>query len=79
MEEIGFAERRADLVESIARDREQVRVAMDALSDPTGLTHALRERIRAYPLTWAIAALLIGALVGSRTPPAGSAGQRRPS
>lgn len=71
MDDTAFEERREDLLHSIERDEEQVRVALHELTGAAGFKLDVGERIKAFPLTWAIGAFLVGAWLGSR-------GQRRP-
>jgi len=60
-----FAEQRDDLLESIERDVVQVRVALQELKGAADFTLNVNERIKAFPLTWTIAAFLVGAWLGS--------------
>jgi hypothetical protein len=73
-----FSERREDLLQSIEQDREGVRVALHELTGAVEFKLAIGERIKAFPLTWAIGALLVGAWLGSRGGSPYGAGQRRP-
>ena len=77
MEKSDFAEQREDLLESIERDQEEVRVAVHELTDAAGSKLDVSEYIKKFPLTWAIGAFLLGAWLGSRGAPARVAGQRR--
>ena len=72
-----FAEQREDLLQSIERDREEVRVALQELTGAAELKLDLGERIKASPLTWAIGAFVVGVWLGSRAASADAAGQRR--
>ncbi len=61
-----FAEQREDLLESIERDQEEVRVAVHELTGAAGSALDVSEHIRKFPLTWAIGAFLVGAWLGRR-------------
>lgn len=71
-----FAEQREDLLQSIERDQEEVRVAVHELTGAARSTLNLSEHIKKFPLTWAMGAFLIGAWLGSRGT-SNAAGQRR--
>ena len=73
-----FAEQREDLLQSLARDMEKIRVAAHELTGAAGSKLDVSEYIKAFPLTWAIGAFLVGAWLGSRGAPVHVAGQRRP-
>lgn len=73
-----FAEQREDLLQSIERDEEEVRVAVQELTGAARSTLDLSEHIRKFPLTWAIGALLVGAWLGTRGGARNLAAQRRP-
>jgi len=77
MEKTDFAERRADLLLSIERDQEEVRVAVQELTGAARSTLKVSEHIKEFPLTWAIGAFLVGAWIGGRGAPLNAAGQRR--
>ena len=77
MEKTDFAEQREDLLQSIERDQEEVRVAVQELTGAAGSKLDVSEHIKKFPLTWAIGAFLVGAWLGSRGTPLNSAGQRR--
>lgn len=77
MEKTDFTEQREDLLQSIERDQEEVRVAVHELTGAAGATLDVSEHIKKFPLTWAIGALLVGAWLGSRGAPLNAAGQRR--
>lgn len=66
MDRGSFAERRAVLVESIEKDRKEVRVALRELTGAAEQTFDVRERIRASPMPWALGALLVGIWLGAR-------------
>jgi len=78
-----FAEQRDDLLQSIERDQEEVRVAVHALTGAARSTLSVSEHIKEFPLTWAMGAFLVGAWLGSRgarmraPEPLNGAGQRR--
>jgi hypothetical protein len=77
MQHSDFAEQRDNLLQSIERDQEQVRVAMHELGGAAGLKLDVRARITDFPLTWAIGAFLVGVWLGSRGAPVATAEQRR--
>ena len=77
MEETDFADQREDLLESIQRDLEAVRVAAHELTGAAESRLDVSEYIKAFPLTWAIGAFLLGVWLGSPGAPARVAGQRR--
>jgi hypothetical protein len=77
VEKTAFAEQREDLLQSIERDQEEVRVAVHQLTGAAGSKLDLREHIKKFPLTWAIGALLVGVWLGSRGASVEPAGQRR--
>jgi len=71
-----FAEQREDLLESIERDEEEVRVAVHDLTGAAESALDVREYIKKFPLACALGAFFIGIWLGGRgVPPA--AGQRR--
>jgi len=72
-----FAEQRDDLLQSIERDQEEVRVAVQELTGAARSKFNVSEHIKEFPLTWAIGAFLVGAWLGSRGAPLNGAGQRR--
>ena len=61
-----FAVQREDLLQSIGRDEEEVRVAVQQLADVAGSKLDVGERIKAYPLTWMVGAFFVGAWLGNR-------------
>ncbi len=65
MEDSEFAEQREDLLQSIKRDEEVVRGAVRDLTDAAGSKLNFGERIKKYPLTWTLGALLVGLVLGS--------------
>jgi len=77
VEKTDFAEQREDLLQSIERDQEEVRVAVHELTGAAGFKLDVGERIKAFPLTWAIGALFVGLWLGSRGAPVNVAGRRR--
>jgi hypothetical protein len=72
-----FVEQREDLLQSIERDQQEVRVAVHQLTGAAGSKLDVSEHIKKFPLTWAIGALLVGAWLGSRGAPVNVAGQGR--
>lgn len=72
-----FAEQREDLLQSIELDQEEVRIAVHQLSVAAGVKFDVGERIKEFPLTWAIGGLLVGVWLGNRGAPGNAAGQRR--
>ena len=78
MNNTAFAEQREDLLQSIERDREEVRVAVHELTDAAEQKLYVGERIKASPFSWAIGAFLVGAWLGYRGASRGAPGQRRP-
>lgn len=77
MDNTGFTEQRAVLLQSIEKDRQEVRVALRELTGAAEQTFDVSERIRAAPLAWTLGGLLVGIWLGSRTNHVGAAGQRR--
>lgn len=77
MEKTDFAEQREDLLQSIERDQEEVRVAVQELTAAARSTLDVSELIKKFPLTWAMGAFLVGAWLGSRGAPLNAAEQRR--
>ena len=72
-----FAAQREDLLQSIERDQEDVRVAVHELTGAAGSKLDVSAHIRKFPLTWATGAFLVGVWLGSRGAPGLAAGQRR--
>lgn len=66
MDTPGFAEQREELLQSIERDEQVVRVAVQDLTEAAEAKLDITQSIKAYPLTWAISAFLVGVLLGSR-------------
>ena len=77
MEKTDFAEEREDLLQSIERDQEEVRVAVQELTGAARSKLKVSKHIKEFPLTWAMGAFLVGAWLGSRGAPLNAAGQRR--
>ena len=77
MEHSEFAEQREDLLQSIKRDEEEVRVAMRDLTGAAGFKLDVSERIKKFPLSWAIGALLVGLWLGSRGARVDVGGERK--
>jgi hypothetical protein len=73
-----FAEQREDLLQSIERDQQEVRAAVQELTGAARSTLNVSEHIKEYPLTWAMGAFLVGVWLGSRSASLNAAGQRRP-
>jgi hypothetical protein len=63
-----FAEQRAELLQSIERDQEDVRVAVQELTGAARSTLKASEHIKQFPLTWVTGAFLVGVWLGSRGP-----------
>lgn len=66
MDTTDFTEQRAELLESIERDQEEVRVAVQELAGAARSAVDLSEYIRSAPLAWTLGAFLVGAWLGSR-------------
>lgn len=77
MDRIDFVEQREDLRQGIERAQEEVRLAVHELAGAAGSTLDVSERIKKFPLTWAIGAFLVGVWLGSGGAPADVGGQRR--
>ena len=77
VEKTDFAEQRDDLLQSIERDQEELRVAVQDLTGAARSKLNVSEHIKKLPLTWAIGAFLVGVWLGSRGAPLNVAGQRR--
>lgn len=83
MDKTDFAEQREDLLQSIERDQEAVRVAVHELTGAARSTLKASEHIKEFPLTWTVGAFLVGIWLGSRraavstTEQPNGAGQRR--
>ncbi len=78
MNSTNFAEQREDLLQSIARDQEEVRVAVHELTGAAGSRLDVSSHIRRFPLTWAIGAFFVGAWLGRRGTAGDAAAQRSP-
>jgi hypothetical protein len=76
VETTDFAEQREDLLQSIERDEEEVRVAVQELTGAARSSLHVSEYIKKFPLTWAMGALLVGVWLGSRGVPPNAPGQR---
>lgn len=59
-----FAEQRDDLLTSIERDQEAVRVAVHELTGAAQSKLSIGERIEEFPLTWTIGGFLFGLWLG---------------
>lgn len=77
MDHTAFAEQREELLQSIERDQEAVRGAVQELAGAAQFKLGVGERIKAFPLTWVIGAVLVGVWLGSRGAPDAVPGQRR--
>lgn len=77
MDKTDFAEQREDLLQSIERDQEEVRVAVQELTGAARSKLNVSEHIKEFPLAWAIGAFLVGLWLGSRGASVDVAGQRR--
>lgn len=66
MDNVDYTDQREDLLQSIERDREDVRVALHELTNAAGNKLDINDRIRSSPLAWAIGAFLLGAWLGDR-------------
>lgn len=77
MDHTAFAEQREELLQSIEREQGEVRVAMQELAGAARFKFDVGERIKAFPLTWVIGAVLVGVWLGSRAAPVAVPGQRR--
>jgi hypothetical protein len=61
-----FAEQRDDLLRSIERDQQSVRVAVHELTEAAHSKLSVGERIDEFPLTWVVGGFLFGAWLGWR-------------
>lgn len=77
MEKADFAEQRESLLQSIERDQEEVRVAVQELTGAARAKLKVSEHVKKFPLTWALGAFLVGAWLGRRSATLNAAGQRR--
>lgn len=68
MDNIEFAEQREDLLQSIQRDEEEVRAAVQQLTTAARSHLEVREYIKAFPMSWMIGAFLVGAWLGISGP-----------
>ncbi|MFN2376271.1 MAG: hypothetical protein ABR538_07020 [Candidatus Binatia bacterium] len=74
-----FAEQRADLLLSIEREQDDVRVALHELTDAAGDKLDAAAYIRSSPLAWTLGAFLVGAWLGTRAAPTrNGTGRRHP-
>ena len=64
-----FVEQREDLLESIERDQQEVRGAIQELTAAARLQLNISQRVKDFPLTWLVGSFLIGLWLGT-----GSAG-----
>lgn len=65
-EDLDIAEQREELLLSIERDENEVRAAVQQLTDAAGAKLDARAYIRNLPLTWVLGAFLVGVWLGSR-------------
>ena len=79
METTDFAEQREDLLQSIERNQEDVRVAVRELTDAARSTLSLSEQIKKFPVAWTMGAFLVGAWLGGRGATSNAARQRNAS
>lgn len=77
MEDTDFTQQRAVLLESIEKDRQEVRVALRELTGAAEQKFDVAERIRTSPLLWTFGAFFVGVWLGSRTNGVGTAAPRR--
>lgn len=61
-----FAEQRDDLLRSIEREQEVVRVAVHELTGAAQSKLSIGERIEKYPLAWTLGGFLLGVWLGRR-------------
>lgn len=59
-------EQRQDLLQSIERDEEAVRVAVHELTGAAQSRFDVAKQIKKFPLIWAVGAFCVGAWLGSR-------------
>jgi len=69
MDKTDFDERREDLRQSIERDEEEVRLAVQELTGAARHTFKASEQIKQFPLTWTAGAFFAGMWLGSRGAP----------
>jgi hypothetical protein len=79
VEDTPFVTQREDLLQSIERDEEEMRVAVQQLADVAGAQLDVRERIKAFPLTWMLGAFLVGTWLGSGGAPGAVTNEQRRS
>ena len=60
-----FADQRGDLLQSIERDQEEVRLSLHALTGAAESKLDVRQHVKEFPLTWALGAFLVGVWLGS--------------
>jgi hypothetical protein len=65
-----FAEQREDLLQSIERHQEDVRVAVHELAGAARSKLNASAHIKEFPLTWTVGAFVVGVWLGSRGAPA---------
>jgi hypothetical protein len=66
VENAPFATQREELLQSIERDEEEVRVAVQELAEVAGAKLDVGERIKEHPLMWVAGAFLVGVWLGNR-------------
>ena len=73
-----YVDQRGELVQSLERDEQELRLAVRELTGAARLKLDLSERIKEFPLTWVIGSFLLGLWLGSRAAPTacGVEGQR---
>lgn len=77
MTDTDFVEQRDNLLQSIERDQQEVRLAVQELTGAAQSSLDVRERIKEFPLTWVVGALLVGMWLGSGDGRAEVTGTRR--
>ena len=66
MEAIDYTEQRGELLQSIVRDEEEVRVAVQELTDAARGELDIRHHIRRFALSWLLGGFLLGLWMGDR-------------
>jgi hypothetical protein len=66
MDQTEFAEHREALLQTIERDQNDVRVAVQELTAAARSKLNVREHVKGFPLMWAMGAFLVGVWLGSR-------------
>jgi len=76
MEKTDFDEQREDLLQSIERDQQEVRIAVRELTGAARSSLKASEHIKQFPLTWTVGAFLVGMWLGNRGVAVRAANQR---